>query len=527
MYVFLIQPRSPARHQKTIAVLPFTNAGSDTEDEYFVDGVTEDIYMQLSKVAGLKVISMKTMMQYKGTKKTYAEIGDELKAGVLLEGNIGRTGDRFRIAARLRTADDQAILWSTSYEGGLKDLFDLESSIPVNIAGVLGAELSAREKEQIEKKPTKSSNAYVSYIRGREYYYLYDKKDNENAIVMFKKALDQDSTFALAYAGLGDAYAQRFIDHGFGGEWIDSAITMCNRAISIDSTLAEGYKALGVVYYTKGWCRRALEQNARAVGLNPGNADAVNNFGVMLNNKGDFEEGIRWIKKGLVLDPNQARGYVICGEIYMDLMLDSIAEEYFMKAIQLEQNNLYAHADLVWLNLSQGKIQQAAEESEKTLAIDPNDPSAIEVAGFVEFYRNRYEEARKYFEKIPAIESHSEGTAILAYMLLKNGKSKEAAGLFAKARDFWLKEISDGNELGVIRYDLAALYAVFGNRDEAHKWLQEAVNVGWLDYRWAQLDRLMEDVSSDETFRQMMTEVRLEVERQQKNVAEYDRNGIE
>lgn len=517
---FIIFPRTRKIQvtNKTVAILPFVNSNHTPEDDYFINAITEDVLNQLSKIGKVEVISFATMMQYKDTKMSVSQIADELNAGALLRGSIVKSGVHLHVDAQLINPRDEKILWTKTYACSMDGVLELESEIPLNIADALGVNVTAGERESIEKKTTSSSTAYDSYVKGREYYYSYTKNDNENAIRMFKNALEQDPRYSLAYAGLGDSYCQRFSEHGFSMEWLDSSIAMSKKAITFDSSLAEGYKALGAAYYARGWYKKALDENAKAVGLNPGYSDAVNNFGVLLVMMGDFEEGVKWVKKATLLDPTQARSYVTCGEVFMDLTLDSIARQYFDRAFSLEKKNLLAHTDLVWLNLSEGNSNQALIESRKALSIDPDDPSALEVAGLSHFFLNNLDSAMYYFDKFPVIPSHSEGAVIRFSIMLNHGEREQAMQFCGLARSRWLDEIQEGNELSIIRYDLAAMCAVMNENEDAYKWLQEAINLGWLDYRWPQVDPLFVNLRKQPRFKEMMQRISTVLNTQKENV---------
>ena len=158
-------------------------------------------------------------------------------------------------------------------------MFAIQSQVAQEIASALRATLSSQEKQRIENKATENIEAYAFYLRGREHYSRYVKEENERAIELFKKAIALDQRYALAYAGLGDAYAQRVSKFEFSLEWLDSSIAASRTAIALDPNLAEPYKALGVVYVQRGELRAALAQYSRAVALNPSYAPAVANLG--------------------------------------------------------------------------------------------------------------------------------------------------------------------------------------------------------------------------------------------------------
>ncbi|MCI0615261.1 tetratricopeptide repeat protein, partial [bacterium] len=211
---------------------------------YFTDGMTEDIITQLSKIGELKVISRTSIMQYKNSNKGLREIAQELKVGNILEGSVRKEGNQLRITGQLIDAQTDEHIWAETYDRNLEDVFEVQSDVAQQIASALKAKLSSKEKELVEKKPTENLAAYDYYLKGRDYYGRYHKQDNETAIEMFQKALKLDPNFALAYAGLADAYARRTM-FGFPETWNDSAFEASSKAIALDPNLPEGYKALG------------------------------------------------------------------------------------------------------------------------------------------------------------------------------------------------------------------------------------------------------------------------------------------
>ena len=241
---------------KSIAVLPFENMNHDEESEYFSDGITEDIITALSKIGDLRVISRSSSMKYKGSEKNIRDIGNELSVATILEGSIRRSGKRVRITSQLIDARTDEHLWAETYDRDLADIFEVQSDVARHIAEALQATLTSAEEAQIDKRPTQNLSAYDYYLKGREYYRNYRERDNENAIELFHRALELDPDYALAYAGLGDAYAQRQWRFGYPPEWLDSSVAMSNRALALDEDLAEAHKALGLAYEYKGWLRR-------------------------------------------------------------------------------------------------------------------------------------------------------------------------------------------------------------------------------------------------------------------------------
>ena len=185
----------PVPDEKSIAVLPFDNLSGDPQDEYFSDGLTEDIITQLSKIGSLTVISRSSVMRYKNQDRDLRTIGEELGVTTLLEGSVRRAGDRLRITAQLIEAVTDRHLWAESYDREMKDIFEIQSDVAQQIASALEVQMAPEEKERIEQKPTENLTAYDYYLKGREYYSRYRKQDNENAIELFQRAIELDPKF--------------------------------------------------------------------------------------------------------------------------------------------------------------------------------------------------------------------------------------------------------------------------------------------------------------------------------------------
>ncbi|MFI5253736.1 MAG: tetratricopeptide repeat protein [Bacteroidota bacterium] len=501
---------------KTIAVLPFVNTDGDPNEEYFSNGVTEDILTQLSKIEELNVISSRTMMQFKGSKKSYGEIGKELEAGTILVGSVEHEENQIGFSIQLINVESNQKLWEQTYECKLMELFQNESNLVETIASQLKVKLTQAKLEQINKKPTHNTEAYIYYLKGRQYYRLYKKNENVQAIEMFKNGIALDPNFALAYTGLADAYAMKALQFGYPQVWLDTAISISNVALSIDSTIAEGYKSLGLAYYTKGWFSKALEYNAKAIELNPNYSEAISNFGVVLSMKGELREGLRWIKKSILLDPTLSRNFDLRGSIYSDLTLDSLSVVWFTKALESDPNDIDVRVNLAWQYIDQKNYAEALRQSQKAKSIDSMDTNTLEVAGFISLLLKDELTAKMYLTKNIASDSTGEGGAALGYLLYKSGKQEKAIELFNAIRRLLIHELDDGNEWYNIPYILAAQCAVQKKTPEFYRWFQRAIDAGWVDYRWAEIDPLLDNVRFEYHFKNMLELLKSGIDEQKK-----------
>jgi len=517
------QKKTAAADRKSVAVLPFTNMSGDKEDEFFSDGVTEDIIAQLSNIGELKVISRTSTMQYKNTTKNIREIAKELDVATILEGSVRRADNEVRIVAQLIDAANDKHIWAQTYDKELTQIFAIQSDVARQIASALEAELSPREEEQLAKKPTVNIDAYAYYLKGREYYSRYGKEDNENAIGLFKKTLELDSDYALAYAGLGDAYAQRASKFGFPEAWVDSSIVASEKSISLDPTLAEGYKALGLAYQNKGWLKRSLDTYRKAVELNPDYHPAVANVGWVQGELGNFDEALRWHKRALSLSPMVAMSYVGVGIAYLNLCDYAAAEEWLNKALALQPDYWFAQGLLSWVSMAKGEYQQCIERAEKILASDPNEVRALTTIGNAQLMLGNYPRAEEYLAKSVSIDSLHGDTTNLGYVYWKTGRQDEAREMFARSLEVDQKELSQGNEGYRVLHELSQINAIQGNKAEAYTWLQKAIDAGWRFYKGAEVDPTLENLHGDDKFKKMMADVKATVDEMRKRVEEMDK----
>ena len=505
----------------SIAVLPFENLSSSKEDEYFSDGVTEDILTQLSKIEKLKVVSRTSVMKYKNSTKSAREISVELGVETLLEGSVRRFGNRVRIVAQLIDAKTDKHLWAETYDRELKDIFLIQTEVASRIAASLKTELSSADREKLKWNPTNDVNAYGFYLEGREHYNRYKQDENEKAIVLFRKALELDPEYALAYTGLADAFAQKAGIFGSEDAWFDSSIKMSKKAIELNPNLSEGYKSLGVVSTYKGNFHSAIGYYNKALELNPNYGAAVNNISSIYWWLGKYDEAYPWALKSIQVDPARASGYAQLGIIYSGLAQDSAAEKWFLTSIAMQPNST-REVDLIKNYITIKDFQKARNYINTIQKDSPLDPDILAAAALVEFYAGDFLKAKvlydsAYSKKADKKESYAE----YAYILWKINKRKEATLIFSKASNEAEELIKQGSEEFNSPYTLAEVNAVVGNKEAAYKWLQEAINKGWRFYRWSLNEPLFENIRNEDRFKKMMNNVKSMVDSMRWKVEKY------
>jgi serine/threonine protein kinase/tetratricopeptide (TPR) repeat protein len=510
LYFSKVTGSASEEDRRSIAVLPFTNLNDSKEDESFCDGMTEDILTQLSKIGDLKVISRSSIMRYKGTQKTSREIGKELGVATILEGSIRRAGDRLRITGQLIDAGSDEQIWADNYDRDMKDVFAIQSDVAISIARALQANFSAAEQARIEQKPTESIEAYGLYTKGRQYYYLYHQNDNERAIELFRKAVGLDPNYALAYAGLGDCYAQRVSKFGFAVEWVDSGIAAGQKAVTLDPNLAEGYKALGLCYDVKGFLDRSLDSYSRAIERNPNYAPAIANSSIINTKRGNLAEAYRWAVKGATLSAVEPFLYLERGYVYYFLGEDEKAEQWMKKSQDMQPDFLYASLGLCRLYVGRGDFQKARTEVKKALSVEPDDPGNLIVAASIELWSENYDPAAELFRRtlsrpveLGGDASFRSSYAGLGFSLIRLGKTSEGTRLLDEIRARHEKSIQRGNDSPILRYELAAIAAAEGKGSEALDWLNKATGLGWRDYRLTRRDPMFGSLRNDDRFKKL------------------------
>jgi len=367
IYFFLQTLQPDYTNNKKIAVLPFTNINDDPADEYFSDGIMEDILTQLVKVGSLKVVSRTTMMRYKNSNKTLREISQELNADVVLEGSVRYDSSQVRISVQLIDANTDEHLWAETYDKEFNKVFIIQSEIAQKIAAALKTTLSPAEKKQIEKVINSNSNAYNLFLQGRYFYALGNRENVSKAIDKFLEALSIDPNDARIWAALATAY-MRQADKGSltSEEGYNKARWAVNTALSLDNDLAWGHAVLGLILTFYDWDMIAADiEFQKALELEPGNVVIIGNMAHLARVLGRFDEAIALLERAVDLEPISVIGYTNLGHCFMYTNRLEKAVEAYASAIELNPQYPAAHTFLGLVYLLQGKIEMAIREIEE------------------------------------------------------------------------------------------------------------------------------------------------------------------
>jgi adenylate cyclase len=276
--------------RRTIAVLPFVNMSGDAENEYFSDGIAEEILNLLTQLPQLKVASRTSSFAYKGKEASIPAVARDLGVSTLLEGSVRRAGDRVRITAQLIDTGSDSHLWSETYDRELKDVFAIQDDIAHSIVKALQVTLTPQERRAIQSVATSDPEAYDYYLRGRSYMYSMARRDYEHAIRMFEQAIGVDSKYALAYAGMADAYSQMYRYVEATPENVQRANRASEQAVVLDRESAEAHASRGLALLISERYDDAEREFDAAVALNPNLFDAWHYYGLACSSRGDYDK---------------------------------------------------------------------------------------------------------------------------------------------------------------------------------------------------------------------------------------------
>ena len=422
---------------RSLAVLPLDNLSGEASQNYFADGMTDELITDLAQISALRVISRTSVMVYKGARKPLPQIARELNVDAVVEGTVLRSGDRVRITAQLIEASTDKHLWSQSYEGDLRDTLTLQKKVARAIADQIRINLTPREEAALKSVKVVNPEAYESYLKGR---YFWNKRSADGlkaALAYFKQAIEEDPRYAQAYSGLADTYALL-------GDWQYAVMTpkeafpqakaAAIKALELDSTLGEAHNSLAFVLDGFDWdFDSAGKEFQRAIELNPGYATAHHWYAWHLSLLGRYDEAIAEMRKAENLDP-------------LSLIINADLAELLV----------LAHSD-----------DDSIRQSRKTIEMDPNFALAHNQLAQAYLQKQMYDEAVAELKTAVQLSGGSPAfIANLARAYVASGKRSEAVKLLGDLKKSANPGYSNASEIAVI-------YAALGDTDQAMNWLEK------------------------------------------------------
>ncbi len=340
-----IDATSETTKTKGITVLPFGNMSPDKESDYFCDGLTEELIVNLSKIKDIRVVPRSKAMQYKGTTKEVKMIGRELGTRYVLSGNVRKFQDNLRISVELIDIEIDEQLWAETYKGKLADVFDIQEQVSKQIVDTMLVKISPTEKVVLTKRSTLSTEAFDCYLRARKFLYQYSKNSVQFAMQLFQKAIELEPRYADAYAGLGEANAifYQLFDRHIG--WLDKAIEASMKALMYDPTLSEAHSALSLSHFHKNSLEEATAAGRKAIELDPNNYLAFWTLGRIYHTSDRDREAVELFNKVILINPDFYSVYSDLQIVYRRLELKDKYDEILQMSLAAYSRYLSQHPD--------------------------------------------------------------------------------------------------------------------------------------------------------------------------------------
>jgi serine/threonine-protein kinase len=398
---------APPFRAPSIAVLPFHNLSADPENEFFADGITEDVIAQLSKIRSLRVIGRGSVMKFKARDQSLREIGATLDVATLLEGSVRRAGSRVRIVSQLIDAGSDRHLWAETYDRELTDIFAIQSDVALQIATALEAKLSPDEQTQIRKEPTEDVEAYQLYLQGQHCIHRWTQEGVDQGLRHLERAIARDPGYALAYAAMAKAYLD--IALGVVGtlppdEAFARAKAATARALAIEPGLAEGHAVRGHLMYVCDYDWTGAEAELkRAIELNPNSGEAYDSYGLLLSAQERYDEAIEAQRRAYEVDPLGHRMDIVTSYLRAGRYDEALAA--VTRVLAVEPYLPLAHATLGWVHLLSLRPGEGIASLEKAVALSPESTLFLAQLGQAYARVGRTEDARTILRRLEALSS--------------------------------------------------------------------------------------------------------------------------
>ncbi|MGD9345874.1 MAG: protein kinase [Candidatus Aminicenantes bacterium] len=465
--------RKTAESKPSIAVLPFVNMSADPEQEYFCDGIAEELINALSHMEGLRVIARTSSFSFKGKSEDIRAIGKQLDVQTILEGSVRKYGNKVRITAQLIDVTDGSHLWSERYDRELEDIFAIQDEISATIVANLKVKLSPADEARAEARHSSNIVAYDAYLRGVFYYNKMTEMWGNKAIASFEKAISLDPDYALAYAGLAEAHIWlSFFSDLALKDIVQKIKEYIRKALELDPTLAEGHMLKGTMAFYHDWDRMtAARELERALELNPNSAKTIARYAAYLMfYERKYEKALSLVDKAVALDP-----------------LDLHVKTY-----------------RVWLYCFLEKIDEALWQAKKILDLEPNYPYGHYWLGAVYGYRGDYERAVERLEEALRLGGRTlNNLGVLGYQYAKAGRRDEAEQL--------AKELEERSRKGQgAAVWLSRIYLGLGDVDKVFEWLEKAYKEHSLSLFYIPIEPVYAELRSDPRFVDLIKRMGLE-----------------
>ncbi len=395
-----------AQMRPSIAVLAFSDMSPEQDQEYFCDGISEEIINRLARLEGLRVVARTSSFAFKGRSQDIRTIGASLGVGAVLEGSVRKAGNQLRITVELLNVDDGCHLWSEHFDRELQDVFAIQEEIGYRVVRSLEVELSEREARSLARFATKNIEAYTFYIRGRQFFYQSKRKSIECAIEMFAHATAKDPGYALAYAGMADCYSYLYMYFDSDPRNLDAARTISELALSLDRELAEAHSAFALSVSLSKDYELAEKEFQAAIQLNPKQFEAYYFHGRVCFVQGRMEEAVRLFERAEQAKPEDFQSSSLVAFVLRSIGQAEKAEAAYRRTLLKVESHLELNPDdsrALYLGATAlaelGDRDKCFQWARRSHSLDPQDPYIV--YGIACFYSRleRIDEALDYFEQ--------------------------------------------------------------------------------------------------------------------------------
>jgi TolB-like protein/Tfp pilus assembly protein PilF len=482
-----VRPEAPRPVDRTrIAVLPLTNISPDPADAYFADGMTEEITFTLSRIRGLRVIAQTSVMKYKGTQKSVAEIAQELRVATVLEGSVRKVDHRVRINLQLIDAQTEEHLWSEAYDRKLEDVLAIQTEIARKVAEVLEVKLVAGEEQRLQATAARDVDIYMLYLKGRHFWNQRSESGLRRAIEVFQDVIAADPIYALAYAGLADSHSVLASQgHLPLHEALPKAKAAAQKALELDENLAEANTSLALIEWMfEHDVERAAARFKKAIEQNPNYATARQWYANLLSSLGRTSEALAEMKRALALDPLSPIINTALSAILWESGQFGEALDQHRRAQALAADFVEGHLSLAAVLQTAGKWGEAEAELNKALDLDPNSSSVRRAFAEHLTFLARFDEAVETLHKTLVMEPDSPiGNHTYGYCLVFARQYEEAVAQLLRSLDL-------DPEGAHPRVTLGVAYTLLGQYEQALEAFRQA------EARLPKADRLRAEIQA-------------------------------
>ena len=445
---------------KKIAVLPFVDMSADKDQEYFCDGISEELINRLAKISAFRVTARTSAFSFKGQNIDIPTIGKRLKVDIILEGSVRKEGNKLRITAQLIKVTDGFHLWSETYDRLMKDVFAIQDEISLSIVERLKVSLLKGENSKLKVRPTISVEAYNLYLKGRYYWNKRTKEAFQKGLEYFQLAIEKDPTYALAYAGIADCYnLLQVYAYLPPKEAFPKARAAAEKALEIDPSLAEAHTSLAWVRvsYDLDWSAGEKEFK-RALELNPNYATGHHWYSIYLTAMGRHAESLAQIKRAQEVDPLSLMINTDLGFVLFYGRQDDLAIEQYHKTLEMDKDFVVAYWRLAIIYAQKEMYDEALAATQKMRELlGDKDPLVLGAIGYIYALLGKRDEAKKVLNELSGLSKHSYISSMrVALIYMGLGQKEQAFKWLEKAyeeRDFWMTFIKVAPPFDRLRSD--------------------------------------------------------------------------